>query len=114
MSFEAPPNSKAPKWSNWDPDSYASEHLPPDGDIAFAKCSELVDQHDKHMGDGWKDEIDTLMTFICFSLCQCDSWILSAGLFSAVITGFLTESYQWLQDDPASRTADTLAEILRI
>ncbi|KIY48266.1 hypothetical protein FISHEDRAFT_6676, partial [Fistulina hepatica ATCC 64428] len=72
----------------------------PDGNIAFAKCFELVDQHDKHVGDGWKDEIDNLMTF--------------AGLFSAVVTGFLTGSFQWLQDDPTSRTADTLAEILHI
>ncbi|KIY47154.1 hypothetical protein FISHEDRAFT_22111, partial [Fistulina hepatica ATCC 64428] len=59
-----------------------------------------VDQHDKRMGDGWRDEIDNLMTF--------------AGLFSAVVTGFLMGSFQWLQDDPTSRTADTLAEILHI
>ncbi|KAF9256905.1 hypothetical protein L218DRAFT_832414, partial [Marasmius fiardii PR-910] len=42
----------------------------------------------------YKEDINTLVVF--------------AGLFSAVVTAFTIESYQWLQEDPA----DTFAALL--
>ncbi|KAL0065148.1 hypothetical protein AAF712_007818 [Marasmius tenuissimus] len=46
---------------------------------------------------GWKDDIDTLLVF--------------AGLFSAVVTAFTIESYQWLQEAPADTTVVLLKQI---
>ncbi|KAK1218722.1 hypothetical protein PQX77_018621 [Marasmius sp. AFHP31] len=46
---------------------------------------------------GWKDDIDTLLVF--------------AGLFSAVVTGFLVESYQWLEEAPEDTTVALLRQI---
>ncbi|KAJ8084718.1 hypothetical protein PM082_003494 [Marasmius tenuissimus] len=46
---------------------------------------------------GWKDDIDTLLVF--------------AGLFSAVVTGFLVESYQWLEEAPEDTTVVLLRQI---
>ncbi|EEB99909.1 hypothetical protein MPER_00285, partial [Moniliophthora perniciosa FA553] len=34
-----------------------------------------------------------------------------AGLFSAVVTAFLIESYQWLSEDPANTTVALLIQI---
>ncbi|EEB99753.1 hypothetical protein MPER_00492, partial [Moniliophthora perniciosa FA553] len=34
-----------------------------------------------------------------------------AGLFSAVVTAFLIESYQWLSEDPADTTVTLLTQI---
>lgn len=36
---------------------------------------------------------------------------MQAGLFSAVVTAFIIESYQWLQADPADETLQVLREI---
>ncbi|KAF9256296.1 hypothetical protein L218DRAFT_848219, partial [Marasmius fiardii PR-910] len=44
--------------------------------------------------EGYEDDIDTLLVF--------------AGLFSAVVTAFTIESYQWLQEDPADTSAALL------
>ncbi|KAK1235036.1 hypothetical protein PQX77_001745 [Marasmius sp. AFHP31] len=46
---------------------------------------------------GWKDDIDTLLVF--------------AGLFSAVVTAFLVESYQWLEEAPEDTTVVLLRQI---
>ncbi|KAK1235037.1 hypothetical protein PQX77_001746 [Marasmius sp. AFHP31] len=46
---------------------------------------------------GWKDDLDTLLVF--------------AGLFSAVVTGFLVESYQWLEEAPEDITVALLRQI---
>ena len=37
--------------------------------------------------------------------------ISQAGLFSAVVTAYTIESYQWLQDDPAAQTVQLLTQI---
>ncbi|KAG7086971.1 hypothetical protein E1B28_002887 [Marasmius oreades] len=50
-----------------------------------------VDIIDGDLVQGYKEDIDTLLVF--------------AGLFSAVVTAFTVESYQWLQDDPAEITS---------
>ncbi|KAK1231490.1 hypothetical protein PQX77_005389 [Marasmius sp. AFHP31] len=46
---------------------------------------------------GWKEDIDTLLVF--------------AGLFSAVVTAFTIESYQWLREAPEDTTVALLKQI---
>ncbi|KAL0577355.1 hypothetical protein V5O48_004638 [Marasmius crinis-equi] len=57
---------------------------------------EVVDIDDEQL-TGWKEDIDTLLVF--------------AGLFSAVVTAFTIESYQWLSDDPQDTTVALLTQI---
>uniref|UniRef100_A0A0W0G483 DUF6535 domain-containing protein n=1 Tax=Moniliophthora roreri TaxID=221103 RepID=A0A0W0G483_MONRR len=52
---------------------------------------------DDDMVKNWKEDIDTLLVF--------------AGLFSAVVTAFTIESYQWLVEDPADITVVLLTQI---
>ncbi|KAL0063371.1 hypothetical protein AAF712_009766 [Marasmius tenuissimus] len=52
---------------------------------------------DEGLTTGWKEDIDTLLVF--------------AGLFSAVVTAFTIESYQWLQEAPADTTVVLLKQI---
>ncbi|KAK7017070.1 hypothetical protein VNI00_018710 [Paramarasmius palmivorus] len=52
---------------------------------AYEKLQAEVKKYDDGMVAGWKEDIDTLLVF--------------AGLFSAVVTAFLIESYQWLSED---------------
>ncbi|KAF9259407.1 hypothetical protein L218DRAFT_845522, partial [Marasmius fiardii PR-910] len=56
-----------------------------------------VEDHDDDVVSGYKEDIDTLLVF--------------AGLFSAVVTAFTVESYQWLQEDPADTTVALLRQI---
>ncbi|KAF9257478.1 hypothetical protein L218DRAFT_879382, partial [Marasmius fiardii PR-910] len=53
-----------------------------------------IDTREDEQVEGYKDDIDTLLVF--------------AGLFSAVVTAFTIESYQWLQEDPADTSAALL------
>ncbi|ESK83569.1 hypothetical protein Moror_12082 [Moniliophthora roreri MCA 2997] len=59
-----------------------------------------VTKHDEGMVKGWRDDIDTLLVF--------------AGLFSAVVTAFVIESYQWLDEDPADTTVTLLTQLLLV
>ncbi|EEB99793.1 hypothetical protein MPER_00435, partial [Moniliophthora perniciosa FA553] len=52
------------------------------------------------MVKGWRDDIDTLLVF--------------AGLFSAVVTAFAIESYQWLDEDPADTTVALLTQLILV
>ncbi|KAK7051412.1 hypothetical protein VNI00_004912 [Paramarasmius palmivorus] len=52
---------------------------------AYEKLQTEVKKYDDGLVGGWKEDIDTLLVF--------------AGLFSAVVTAFLIESYQWLTED---------------
>ncbi|KAK1217079.1 hypothetical protein PQX77_020263, partial [Marasmius sp. AFHP31] len=54
-----------------------------------------VNLHDEGLLQGWKEDIDTLLVF--------------TGLFSAVVTAFTVESYQWLSEIPE----DTSVVLLR-
>ncbi|KAK1230399.1 hypothetical protein PQX77_006515 [Marasmius sp. AFHP31] len=56
-----------------------------------------VEENDEGMEKWWKDDIDTLLVF--------------AGLFSAVVTAFTIESYQWLSEDPSDQSIAILAHI---
>ncbi|KAF9255865.1 hypothetical protein L218DRAFT_847509, partial [Marasmius fiardii PR-910] len=56
-----------------------------------------VDALDEDQVKGFKEDIDTLLVF--------------AGLFSAVVTAFTIESYQWLREDPQDTTVALLKQI---
>ncbi|KAF9256053.1 hypothetical protein L218DRAFT_911699, partial [Marasmius fiardii PR-910] len=56
-----------------------------------------VDALDEDQLRGYKEDIDTLLVF--------------AGLFSAVVTAFTIESYQWLREDPQDTTVALLRQI---
>ncbi|KAJ8083520.1 hypothetical protein PM082_009394 [Marasmius tenuissimus] len=58
-----------------------------------------VNSSDEGLVGGWKEDIDTLLAF--------------AGLFSAVVTAFTIESYQWLQEAPEDTTVTLLRQISR-
>ncbi|KAK7051410.1 hypothetical protein VNI00_004910 [Paramarasmius palmivorus] len=54
-------------------------------DQSYEKLQAEVKKYDDGLVGGYKEDIDTLLVF--------------AGLFSAVVTAFLIESYQWLTED---------------
>ncbi|EJD38972.1 hypothetical protein AURDEDRAFT_187574 [Auricularia subglabra TFB-10046 SS5] len=66
---------------------------------AWQNCARAIEKHDTDLCNGYREEIDTLLVF--------------AGLFSAVVTAFTIESYQWLQDDPNDAIIGLLSQIAR-
>ncbi|KAK1219738.1 hypothetical protein PQX77_017546 [Marasmius sp. AFHP31] len=70
--------------------------IPQSGDC-WKECLNRVDEYDIERCKGYRDDIDTLLVF--------------AGLFSAVVTAFTVESYQWLDEDPLDATAEILLHI---
>ncbi|KAK1216692.1 hypothetical protein PQX77_020672 [Marasmius sp. AFHP31] len=74
----------------------------PDGtkptlDKSWEVVMKEVDSLDDGLVKGWKEDIDTLLVF--------------AGLFSAVVTAFHIESYQWLEEQPEDTTVALLKQI---
>ncbi|KAK7047590.1 hypothetical protein VNI00_006358 [Paramarasmius palmivorus] len=65
---------------------------------SFEKISRAVEKYDEDQVKGWKEDIDTLLVF--------------AGLFSAVVTAFLIEAYQKLEEDPADKTVALLEKLI--
>ncbi|EJD44291.1 hypothetical protein AURDEDRAFT_23659, partial [Auricularia subglabra TFB-10046 SS5] len=63
----------------------------------WKNCARVLEKHDNELCGGYREEIDTLLVF--------------AGLFSAVVTAFTIESYQWLQEDPSDAMVILLAQI---
>lgn len=64
---------------------------------AWQRCSELAERYDKGMCEAYREQIDTLLVF--------------AGLFSAVVTAFTVESYQWLYTDAGDVSVALLTQI---
>ncbi|KAF8969145.1 hypothetical protein BDZ97DRAFT_1915508 [Flammula alnicola] len=71
--------------------------VPKNGD-PWETCIEKVRGFDGDMCDGWREEVDNLLIF--------------AGLFSAVVTAFVIESYQRLSQDPNDVNTFLLEQIL--
>ncbi|EEB94542.1 hypothetical protein MPER_06628, partial [Moniliophthora perniciosa FA553] len=67
---------------------------------SWEKVLKEVARHDEDMVKGWRDDIDTLLVF--------------AGLFSAVVTAFVIESYQWVDEDPADTTVALLTQLISV
>ncbi|KAF9253949.1 hypothetical protein L218DRAFT_887537, partial [Marasmius fiardii PR-910] len=64
---------------------------------SWEQIMKKVDTLDEDLVKGHKEDIDTLLVF--------------AGLFLAVVTAFTMESYQWLDEDPADKSAMLLLQI---
>ncbi|KAL0061208.1 hypothetical protein AAF712_011967 [Marasmius tenuissimus] len=79
------------------PETPHIHNLPQTGDC-WKECLKKVDESDADRCKGWREDIDTLLVF--------------AGLFSAVVTAFTVESYQWLDTDPEDATAEVLIHIM--
>lgn len=60
-------------------------------------CADAVEKDDAEECKAYREEIDTLLVF--------------AGLFSAAVTAFTIESYQWLQSDPNDAIIALLSQI---
>ncbi|KAJ8074625.1 hypothetical protein PM082_022203 [Marasmius tenuissimus] len=56
-----------------------------------------VNLYDEGLLQGWKEDIDTLLVF--------------TGLFSAVVTAFTVESYQWLSERPEDASVVLLRQL---
>ncbi|KAK7037843.1 hypothetical protein VNI00_010804 [Paramarasmius palmivorus] len=67
-------------------------------DDSLEKILKATEKFDEELVKGWRDDIDTLLVF--------------AGLFSAVVTAFLIESYQKLEEDPADKTVVLLEHLV--
>ncbi|KAF9255665.1 hypothetical protein L218DRAFT_912110, partial [Marasmius fiardii PR-910] len=67
---------------------------------SWEEIDKRLDRIDDDLVAGYKDDIDTLLVFI--------------GLFSAVVTAFIIESYKGLQVDPADSTVALLNSTLTI
>ncbi|KAK7685881.1 hypothetical protein QCA50_011228 [Cerrena zonata] len=63
----------------------------------WGRLSDLIGQYDRHRVEDVKEDIDTLLVF--------------AGLFSAVITAFIIESYKTLQQQPEDTTNKILLQL---
>ncbi|KAK1233335.1 hypothetical protein PQX77_003511 [Marasmius sp. AFHP31] len=77
-----------------------------------------VNAQDEALLGGWKEDIDTLLVFVRPSNNHHHHQSMpthpvnfKAGLFSAVVTAFTTESYQWLSENPEDTTVALLKEI---
>ncbi|KAJ7595409.1 hypothetical protein C8J56DRAFT_383109 [Mycena floridula] len=56
-----------------------------------------VNKYDDDKVKDWNNDIDTVLIF--------------AGLFSAVVTAFVIESYQWLSEDPSNKAVRILSQL---
>ncbi|KAK7689221.1 hypothetical protein QCA50_007912 [Cerrena zonata] len=63
----------------------------------WGRISDLIRQYDRDRVEDVKEDIDTLLVF--------------AGLFSAVITAFIIESYKTLQQQPEDTTSQILLQL---
>ncbi|KAK7689217.1 hypothetical protein QCA50_007908 [Cerrena zonata] len=63
----------------------------------WGRISDLIHQYDRDRVEDVKEDIDTLLVF--------------AGLFSAVITAFIIESYKMLQQQPEDTTNQILLQL---
>lgn len=93
------------------------EHRPEEVEQSWETCSRAIRDYDNHMVRNWKEEIDTLLVFVRPPVLICGSQILincdlQAGLFSAIVTAFIIESYKWLQRDPTDASVQLLSQIV--
>ncbi|KAK7046055.1 hypothetical protein VNI00_007050 [Paramarasmius palmivorus] len=83
---DLPPNTMPREWKPT-----------PSLDESYNTLLREVSRYDEDSVKNWRDDIDTLLVF--------------AGLFSAVVTAFVVESYQWLSEDPTDTAVGLLMQI---
>ncbi|KAK0492563.1 hypothetical protein EDD18DRAFT_462104 [Armillaria luteobubalina] len=64
----------------------SSTPIQEDLSVHWRKCYDAISEFDSKIISSWTEEMNTILIF--------------AGLYSAVVTAFLIESYQWLSEDP--------------
>ncbi|KAK0477904.1 hypothetical protein IW261DRAFT_1400699, partial [Armillaria novae-zelandiae] len=64
----------------------SSTQIQEDLSVHWKKCYDAISEFDSKIISSWTEEMNTILIF--------------AGLYSAVVTAFLIESYQWLSEDP--------------
>ncbi|KAK7043847.1 hypothetical protein VNI00_008012 [Paramarasmius palmivorus] len=67
-------------------------------DESLGRLAKAVEMYDAALAEGWRDDIDKIPVF--------------SGLFSAVVTAFLIESYKKLEQDPAEKTVLLLEQLV--
>jgi hypothetical protein len=70
-----------------------------------------VDDFDKRLTDGWKDDANSVLVFVSFRLTVPVSitvTIWETGLFSAVVASFIIESYKLLSPDPGTSQSESV------
>ncbi|KAH9074942.1 hypothetical protein EDB83DRAFT_2354291 [Lactarius deliciosus] len=80
--------------------SQPEHHTEPPGGSSgklWSMCLTEAEKKDKEMVEMWKGEADTILIF--------------SGLFTAVITVSIIESYKWLSPDPGDDTVDLLKQM---
>ncbi|KAF8665036.1 hypothetical protein AX16_000648 [Volvariella volvacea WC 439] len=70
-----------------------------EGKDIWHKFHNLVEKHDNDMCKVWNDEIQNL---------------LFTGLFTAAVTAFVVEAYQWLQESKEEQNMQALSQIVLI
>jgi hypothetical protein len=73
-----------------------------------------VDDYDKRLTDGWKDDANGVLVFVSFHPLfpvSITVTILETALFSATVASFIIESYKLLSPDPASQSAFLLGQL---
>ncbi|KAF8870120.1 hypothetical protein BD779DRAFT_1632545 [Infundibulicybe gibba] len=96
LSPTTPHTVPEPSRTQWHSGQPYHHELPGSGNH-WKECKDRVDKFDRDFCAGWNSEIDSLLTF--------------AGLFSAVVTAFTVESYQWLQPNPQDVSNQILLNI---
>ncbi|KAK1222676.1 hypothetical protein PQX77_014462 [Marasmius sp. AFHP31] len=85
---------------NTDEKTFSDKTTPPESpplEESWKVVMHEVTSMDDGVSAGWKDDLDTLLVF--------------AGIFSAVVTAFTIESYQWLEEAPEDITIQLLRRI---
>ncbi|KAF4618576.1 hypothetical protein D9613_009681 [Agrocybe pediades] len=97
------PDSERPQTSDPDMDGFMFAPEKPDGDLWEVALEPLM-KREREQCDAWKEEVQNLLIF--------DSDGTKAGLFSAVVTAFVIESYKTLHVDPQDTVVSLLSQIL--
>jgi hypothetical protein len=96
------------------PESKSAGMAEPEKDPWRAAFDEFKTRDEKMVKD-YQEEIDTLLVFVRHPhhlfIIRLIILALQAGLFSAVLTAFVVESYQSLQEDYTQTSADLLRQI---
>ncbi|KAJ8085412.1 hypothetical protein PM082_004228 [Marasmius tenuissimus] len=99
------------------PDEVPGKDKLPSKEKAWEEVMKRVEEIDGGMEKGWKEDIDTLLVFVGIPGPSLNSVGIpahlskQAGLFSAVVTAFTIESYQWLSEDPSDQNIAILTQI---
>jgi hypothetical protein len=73
-----------------------------------------VDDYDKRLTDGWKDDANGVLVFVSLHLLVPVSITVTlweTGLFSAIVASFIIESYKLLSPDPGSQSVFLLGQL---